>query len=669
MKNNIFRLKNLSILLFFIFLQLCNKGTLRAQAFQQPMAEELSMTTDAKAPGADAVYLYREETADDSLHYHNIYVRLKVLTEKGKELATVKIPYVRGESRVRDLKGRTIHADGTIIPLKAKPTDLMEYKHGDEQLNKIVFTLPNVEVGSILEYKLDIQYSDDSVYSPQWEVQQPYFVHKAHYKFTPDLSGGHWILNSRGEALSRLMYSGRLGNGAQVNEDISHHYTIDVTDVPPTPNEEWSPPLDSFYWHIDFYYTYATNMNEYWQKEGSVWRKEVERFVKPDKSMREAVSSLVGASDTEEQKAQKLYASVMKLENTDYTRHKTEAERKAAKQKEIRSAEDVWKQKSGTSDELALLYVSMLNAAGLKAWPMMITDRSRAMFDPNYLSMSQLHDFIAIASINGKEVYLDPGEKFCDYGELGWKHLFSAGLRVTTDYKGTAVAGTPQGNGYAKAAVQRLADVTMDESGNIKGYARYIMTGPDALKWRHLNLTDGSDEVKKQFNEMLHNEVPDGVRGELDRFIGMEQPNTNLVAMVNLTGNMGTTTGKRFFLPGLFFESHAAHPFVSNTKRLSPVDMHFARMIQDAVNYHFPAGYTVESSPVSNDMTWPNNAVLRIKSSANDDVLSVSRLYARNFVLIKPADYQQLHDFYTKLAAADQQQIVLTHAAAAPKGN
>jgi hypothetical protein len=47
----------------------------------------------------------------------------------------------------------------------------------------------------------------------------------------------------------------------------------------------------------------------------------------------------------------------------------------------------------------------------------------------------------------------------------------------------------------------------------------------------------------------------------------------------------------------------------------------------------------------------------------------VSRLYARNFVLIKPADYQQLHDFYVKMAAADQQQIVLTHAAAAPKGN
>ena len=58
-------------------------STLRAQ-FPAPTKEELEMTADPKAPGADAVYLYREETTDDSLHYHAIYARIKVLCEKGK---------------------------------------------------------------------------------------------------------------------------------------------------------------------------------------------------------------------------------------------------------------------------------------------------------------------------------------------------------------------------------------------------------------------------------------------------------------------------------------------------------------------------------------------------------------------------------------------------------
>lgn len=55
---------------------------LRSQSFQQPTPEELSMTTDPKAPGADAVYLYNEEIADNEEGFHAYYVRIKVLTEK-----------------------------------------------------------------------------------------------------------------------------------------------------------------------------------------------------------------------------------------------------------------------------------------------------------------------------------------------------------------------------------------------------------------------------------------------------------------------------------------------------------------------------------------------------------------------------------------------------------
>jgi Domain of Unknown Function with PDB structure (DUF3857) len=124
------------------------------------------MTSDPKAPGADAVYLYREETADDNLHYHSYYVRLKVLTEKGKELATIRTPYERRSFKVADIHGRTIHSDGTVIPLAVKPSDLVDVRTKEYQVNTMVFTLPSVEVGSILEYRLDLRYDDTLVSSP-----------------------------------------------------------------------------------------------------------------------------------------------------------------------------------------------------------------------------------------------------------------------------------------------------------------------------------------------------------------------------------------------------------------------------------------------------------------------------------------------------------------------
>src|SRR5579863_6905958 len=63
--------------------------------FQAPTPEELKMTSDPKAPGAAAVVLYREETEDDPHHFCTVYARIKVLTEQGKEAATVHVRYPR----------------------------------------------------------------------------------------------------------------------------------------------------------------------------------------------------------------------------------------------------------------------------------------------------------------------------------------------------------------------------------------------------------------------------------------------------------------------------------------------------------------------------------------------------------------------------------------------
>lgn len=138
--------------------------------FQEPSQEELKMTADPKAPGAAAVYLNLQENTDDPLHYHSFYARIKVLQEKGKELATVELPYWHGEFKITDIKGRTIHSDGTVIPLDVKPEDLLITRSGEKQLNRKVFTLPSADVGSILEYSYQLRYEDNHYSSPSWEA-------------------------------------------------------------------------------------------------------------------------------------------------------------------------------------------------------------------------------------------------------------------------------------------------------------------------------------------------------------------------------------------------------------------------------------------------------------------------------------------------------------------
>lgn len=624
------------------------------------------MTSDPKAPGAAAEYLYREETTDDNLHYHSLYVRLKVLTEKGKELATVRIPYERRSFKVAGIEGRTIHSDGTVIPLTAKPSDLTDVKTKGFQLNTMVFTLPSVEVGSILEYRLQIRYDDNMVSEPHWDVQQPYYVRKAHYMFVPSSTPGTFITNSRGDALDRLMWTVKAGPGQNVVKDNRGRYIFDCTDVPAIPTDDWMPPLNSLDWRVQFYYTQYTSGTEFWQKEGKRWAHETDDFANTTKSLRNAAQGLVGPNDTEEQKARKIYEAVMKLENTSFTREKSEAERKKEKIKDIRSAEDAWDQKRGSDDDLALLYVALARGAGLTAYPMQVVNRNRAIFDQTYLSLSQLDDYIAVVTVGGKEVYVDPGQKDCPFGLLSWKHTLAGGLRLTD--KGVMYGTTPPLT-YKETMLTRVADLVIDPSGNVTGTARFIMSGEEALRWRQRTLNNDETEVKKQFNEMIRAYIPDGVQADFDHFLGLDDYNENLMAIVKLSGSMGSATGKRFFLPGLFFESRAGHPFVTEGQRTVPIDVQYPKLDQEDVTYHLPAGYTMESAPPPTNLSWPQHAMMVIKTSHDANTVDVVRELAYNYTILDPKDYGELHDFYQKVATADQQPLVLERSAAQSKGN
>ncbi len=623
--------------------------------FQEPTKEELQMTEDPKAPGAAAVYLNVEEKTDDELHFHSYYARLKILTEKGKEAATVRIPYDHGFYKVTDIRGRTIRPDGSVIPLKAKASDLVDVKSTGFQVNTIVFTLPDVEVGSILEYYLQKRYDDGWVSSPDWPIQQAYFVHKAHYYFQPSHQMG-----------GRLLYAFRSKPDTKVVSDSLGRYSYDVTDVPPIPTDDWMPPLNSVNWHVEFYYTEFTSGADFWQDQGKRWAKDAERFANPGKSIHNAAAELTTAGDTEEQKARKVYDAVMKLENTSFTREKGEAERKAEKLKVTKDAEIAWDQKSGSANDLALLYVAMVKAAGLQAYPMQVVSRDRAIFDQNYLSGSQFDDYIAIVVIGGKEVFLDPGQKMCQFGLLHWKHTMVGGMRMTA--KGASFGVTPA-NTYTQNAEQRIADLSVEADGSVKGTIRIVLSGQDALRWRQMAIENDAEEVKKRFNEWMREFVPDGVQVDFDHFLGLEDYTTNLIGFVKVSGGLGNATGKHFFLPGAFFESRAAHPFVAQDKRTMPVDMHFPKRVSDEVTYRLPEGYAVESSPQRASMPWEKNAVLNMESTANGDMVTMKRTLAYNFTLVAPADYGGLHDFYQKVATADQQQLVLTRSAQAVKGN
>jgi hypothetical protein len=656
-----------------------------AQKFQAPTKEELQMTSDPKAPGASAVFLYREEITDNRNHYVSSYARIKVLTELGKEWATVEVPYIHGYMAEPIIEGRTIHSDGTVIPLTGKASDLLVFKSYKNHVKAAVFNLPSVEVGSILEYKWTIPLTggkvtaaDDSeqgYYSsaladntPEWEVQREIFVHKEHFYFNPfsDLEsglGGHdqfdYFVN--GERANYLLYTQRLPGKAQVSMSPQGDYTLDVQDVPTFPREANTPPVDAFHYHVRFFYTPYIDPNVYWENEIKRWSKRLNDFAYQSSAIKNAARQITAGADTAEAKARKLYDAVQALDNTDFTRAKTEAERKQLHlKKNLKEAPDVWSEKSGSGNDIAALYLALARAAELNADGLQVADRSKRIFDGRWLSLDQLDAQLVVLHIDGKDIYLDPGEKLCPFGQLHWSHTLAGGIQENA--KGPVY--TPP-NSAKDAITAHAADLTLDAHGAVTGTVKILMNGPAALYWRQLNLTSDAAEVKKQFNESLRELLPQGIAGDVDTIQGLDTAAGFVSVSVKVSGPLGSSAGKRLLLPGFFFSTGAHQQFVSEEKREIAIDLHYADQVIDDVVYHLPAGFTVESAPQPAQLLWPEHAALVVKTAPGPGVIDIRHTFASFIPLLDAKEYPALRDYYQKIAASDQQQLVLAPAAGA----
>jgi Transglutaminase-like superfamily len=697
----------------FALLSLVAAAPLAASAQSQaPTQEELKMTSDPKAPGADAVILYREEIEDDPHHFSTVYARIKVLTEKGKEAATVHVPKphalafeAKGDNSSRSssagenhfdapdmnragedqpydadsfdaaievklVDGKTIHPDGTVIPMAGVGGNLAKEKSETGKYKETTFTLPDVTPGSILEYRYQVRY-DRFQSAPEWQIQQPYFVHKAHYAYTPasaflpnDVSGtgiSNLALKDRhDEVLTDVRLASVLPAGKSVTKDAAGHYLLDLTDIPAIPQEPFAPPMKERAYQINFYYTYTPVETEYWQKEMQFWTKDLNRYIASSGIVKNSVAEMLSGSDSALDKAKKLYAVVQKLDNTDFSGDESQVN--ADGSVPHGKVDTVFENKKGNGNQIAFLYLAMARAAGLNARPERIVSRNRAIFSPQFLSTRQLDSVVIALTIDGKEIVLDPGEKFAPFQTLHWSHAGAGGVAMTGNGKVETII-TPLALPADNKTI-RVGTLAITPEGNVSGSLKVGFVGQEALYWRQQTLRTSADQVKAQLEAMLQQQVPDGIKAHVDHIAGQEYTSTQFVAVVQITGAFTGRSGAKLTLPRLFFDSKEKDPFPAGASRSLPVDMHYPAEEQEQITYTIPAGFTLEKAPEDVKLSWENNAAYQLRSKAEGNSVVSARLLARGFTLLEASDYAKLTDFYGKVAAADQQQLVLVSQAA-----
>ncbi len=160
----------------------------------------------------------------------------------------------------------------------------------------------------------------------------------------------------------------------------------------------------------------------------------MDHFVGHSSTVLNTANQAAPASLAPEQRLRKLYERAQQIRNLSFERDRTQKEAKAEEiAKENNSAEDVIKRGYGTHDEINRTFIALARSAGFTANGMHVASRESTFFNPGMLTGWQLTDEIAVVSVDKKDVYLDPGMKYCPYDLLDWRLTSSEGIRQIKD--------------------------------------------------------------------------------------------------------------------------------------------------------------------------------------------------------------------------------------------
>lgn len=625
-------------------------------------------------PGVPAVVLFREEITKDDLHVFQNYSRIKILTEEGKKYANVELGFVSSsasgymengdDKMVGDIIGRTIHADGTIIPFTGKPYLKVIEKTKGYKVQQKVFTLPDVEVGSIIEYRYSTRYNDNVYESPDWYIQGDLYLKAAHYVWYPTTRS--MVDGESGASINAISWFPILPPGT----DLVHHdllgpgsidgrtpqiYELNIKDVPPQTEEEFMPPIASFSYRVLFNFTEYRSAAEYWKSKGKSWSKSVDSFAGPNADLRSATESIIAGANTQDEKLRKIYAAVMALENTSYTRAHEQREDKAEGLGKVNNASDVLSHKRGNSTQITELFVGMARAAGMKAYMMLVPDRSTNLFAAAWMNFRQFDDLIAIVNVDGKEQFFAPGSRYCPYARLPWQDTFMQGVRQVEG--GTDFGRTTEDN-YKNNKTVRIANLKMDEHGGITGKINLTFDGAPALHWRQQALQGDEESIKHSLRTSLEEMLPKTLEVKVSEIHGLSDYEKPLTVDYEVKGTLGTPTGKRLVLPVDLFRAGSTATFTHEKRELA-VYFHYPQMTQDALRINFPANFSIEGSPASSRVDMKGSGLYNMTVTPAPTNVTVRRDFIFNDLFVMPKNYSGLRSFYSQFEAKDQESIVL----------
>jgi hypothetical protein len=629
----------------------------RAQGFPPLSPEDLKMTSEPKAPGVPAIILFREVDRDDngSTSHEDNYVRIKILTEEGRQHANVEIAFNKANEDVVGIRAHTIKPDGTSVEFDGRVFEkVIEKAQGLKYLAK-TFTLPDVQVGGIIEYRFTYDLKEHFIFDSHWTISHELFTRSAKFTLKPYVS-------KYTPMTLRWTWQGLLP-GVGPKEGPDHVIRLEVENIPAFQLEDFMPPPSQLMARVDFIYEeefLETNPEQFWRHVAKKRGDALESFVGKRRAMEQAVAQIVSPGDPPEVKLRKIYDRVQQIRNQSYEVSRTVQEEKRDKEKPVENVEELWKRGYGNGAQLTWLYLALVRAAGFEAYGVWVASRNEYFFDLKTLENQKLNANVVLVKLNGKELYFDPGAAFTPFGLLTWSETGVPGLCLNKE-GGTWVKTTlPQSS---ESRIERVAKLRLTDDGSLEGKLTVTYTGLEAM-YQRLDVRNADEVARKKFLEdRVQRQIPTTAEVKLTNQPDWSNSETPLIAEYHITvPDWASSAGKRTLVPASVFTAVEKHLF-EHANRVQPIYVDYPYEKEEDVTIELPAGWQVSSVPTPQKLA---AHVLNYSLKVDNDAaaLHLTRKLTWDFLLLEAKYYPALRTFFQSVRTGDDQQIVLQPAAA-----
>jgi hypothetical protein len=612
--------------------------------------EDLEMTVYDKDSSAVAVILFDFGKAYVNLNNVNStlnierHIRIKILKSDGLSWADASIPlFHRGntEEKVVSLKAVTYTLEGgKVVETKMSKEGIFKERF-NRNINLQKFTLPNVKVGSVIEYSYTIM-SDFLANFPNWQFQ--YSIPSRHSEF--------WAYIPDFFVMEKYMQGYLTANTYEVKDrtmneyfEKIHHWV--VTSCPAFKPEPFITTESDYVSKINFALAYIRFPQAPIQEIMGSWEKlaqellEAEGFGKTitgSNFLKKQAEAIVLGKQSDREKVEAIHAYV-----------KNNLEWDGQKDFTADNLKDVFERRKGTAGDINLALASLLEKVGLAVDMVLLSTRDHGFIRKNYPMSRQLNYVVCRVLVDNKFVFLDATEKYLPVGVLPERCLNGEGLLVSKTNTGWVELSTKT---KAKSVIS--AEMKMEDDGKLEGTVNYLRNGYDALHMRRQFHEKGEKEYLKDFIAGKAWDLKESAFTEVDSVAKdvREIHNVLLEQHSSLAENV-------VYLNPFITSQLEVNPFKPENREY-PVDYGCPQEKTYTLKLSLPDTYVVDELPKSKVIALPGNTGRYTYSATQmGNVISVTSSLQINKSLFIQGEYPQLREFYNQVVAKQAEQIVI----------